>query len=237
MSIFIFIATLIVAYLVIKIGGAAFELTGMDPEQSHFQALSAFTGTGFTTRESELIVVHKQRRKIASSLIILGNAGFVTLIATLVNSIKSTAPGSTISIPGLSKGIPAFLVPYMTLSFILIILYVIHRLFRSSKLAIILKQKVQQKMIDNKYIQPVCFEEFLLSTSGYGVSQIEIIENNPLLGKTLSESRLREHGILVLSVERGDEHILNPSPDIRFTQRDRLVCFGRLDDIRKIAYI
>ena len=91
MSIFVFIAAIIIAYFVVRIGAAAFELTGLDPEQSHFQSLYAFSGTGFTTREAELIVVHKQRRKIASVLMILGNAGLATLIATLANSIRPDA--------------------------------------------------------------------------------------------------------------------------------------------------
>ena len=54
-----------------------------------FQNCSAFTGTGFTTREAELIALHKDRRKIASVLMILGSAGFVTLIATLVTTITN----------------------------------------------------------------------------------------------------------------------------------------------------
>lgn len=235
MSIFIFIAVLIVAYFVVRIGQAAFELTGLNPDQAHFQALSAFTGTGFTTQEAELIVAHKQRRKIASVLMILGNAGVVTLIATLVNSIRPEET-STIFIPVLEKKVPWFLVPYLNLTIILIILYLIYRAFRSSRLSNMLMEKVQQKMVDRKIIQPACIEELLLNTKGYGVSQVEITNNNPLSGKVLSESKLREHDILVLSVERVEEHIINPSPKTRFGPGDKLVCFGKLNNIREVAY-
>lgn len=235
MSIFIFIAVLIVVYFVVRIGAAAFELTGLNPDQAHFQALSAFTCTGFTTREAELIVSHKQRRQIASTLMILGNAGIVTLIATLVNTIRPDQT-SVILIPGLGKNIPVFLAPYINLSIILVLLFLIYRAFRSSRLSHILMQKVQQKMVDKKFIQPVCFEELLLNAKGYGISQVEITGNNPLEGKTLSESKLRENDILVLSVERGDEHFINPSPGTKFAPGDKLVCFGRLDSIRNVAY-
>lgn len=235
MSIFIFIAVLIVAYFVVRIGAAAFELTGLNPDQAHFQALSTFTRTGFTTQEAELIVSHKQRRKIASTLMILGNAGVVTLIATLVNSMRpDEAP--TMLIPALEKGMPAFLVPYVNLGIVLILLFLIYRAFRSSRLSKILMQKLQQKMVDKKFIQPASFEELLLNTKGYGISQIEITEKNPLEGKTLAESKLREHDILVLSVERGDEHFINPSPSIKFIPGDKLVCFGKLSSIREVAY-
>ncbi|MFH1868039.1 MAG: TrkA C-terminal domain-containing protein [Candidatus Omnitrophota bacterium] len=235
MSIFIFIVAIIISYLVVRIGAAAFELTGLDTEQSHFQSLSAFSGTGFTTREAELIVMHKQRRKIASVLMILGNAGLVTLVATLVNSIRPDAP-SFVLIPALSRNIPNAFLPYINLMIILIFLYLVYRLFRSSRLSRIFMQKIQQRMIDKKFIQPACFEELLLNSKGYGVSQIELTEKNPLSGKTLAESKLREHDILVLSVERGDEHIVNPTANIKFKPQDRLVCFGKIENIRDVAY-
>lgn len=235
MSIFVFIAAIIISYFVVRIGAAAFELTGLDPDQSHFQSLSAFSGTGFTTREAELVVVHKQRRKVASALMILGNAGIVTLMATLVNSMRPDAP-SFVLIPVLSRVLPAIYLPYVNLIVVLLVLLLIYRIFRSSRLSSIFMRKIQQKMIDKKFIQPACFEELLLNAKGYGVSQVVLTEKNPLSGKTLAESRLREHDILVLSIERGDEHILNPASDMRFKPQDKLACFGKIKNIRDVAY-
>ena len=70
----LFILTLTVSFVVVRIGAIAFQLTGLEWSLAKFQALSCFSGTGFTTKESELITSNKQRRKIASILIILGNA-------------------------------------------------------------------------------------------------------------------------------------------------------------------
>ncbi|NQT95176.1 MAG: TrkA C-terminal domain-containing protein [Candidatus Omnitrophica bacterium] len=234
MSIFVFIAVLIVAYFVVKIGAAAFELTGLDPEQSNFQSVSTFTGTGFTTREAELITSHKDRRKIASALMILGNAGFVTLIAALVTTIT---PGATpkLIIP-VEHQLPDFLIPYYNLSLILLLLYLVYRLFHSSRLAEILIDKVQQQMVDKNLIQKARFEELLLNAEGYGISQVQLTDKNPLLGKSLSESKLRANDILVLSIDRGDDHIINPPATTKFTLSDKLVCFGKLDNIRKLTY-
>lgn len=236
MGIFIFIATIIVAYLVVRIGAAAFELTGLTPEQAHFQSISVFTRTGFTTREAELVAAHRQRRKIAATLMIMGNAGFVTLVASLVASIKPEAANVYMLIPALQKNMPAVMIPYMNLGMVLLALYLIYRLFRYSRLSSFLMQKIQQKMIDKKLIHPACFEELLLNAKGYGVSHIELSSKNSLVGKTLAGSQLRENDILVLSVERGDEHIVNPSPHVKFSADDKLVCFGKLENIRKMAY-
>ena len=45
-------------------GSVALEATGMERARARFQAMSALTGTGFTTREAENIVGHPRRRLI-----------------------------------------------------------------------------------------------------------------------------------------------------------------------------
>lgn len=235
MSIFVFIAVVIVAYFVVKIGAAAFELTGLTPEQANFQSVSAFTGTGFTTREAELVAAHKDRRKIASVLMILGSAGFVTLIATLVSTINMSKPVIPV-LPVLKKFVPEFIMPYVNLGIVLALLFLIYKIFHSSRLSGILMNKIQEQIVDKKLLQRARFEELLLNAKGYGISQIELTPENPLTGKTLSESRLRSHDILVLSVERDDEHIANPAAATKLRLHDTLICFGRLDNIRKVAY-
>lgn len=235
MSAFVFIVVLIISYFVVKIGAAAFELTGLDPEQSHFQALSAFTGTGFTTKEAELVAMHRQRRKIVSVLMILGRAGFVTLIATLVTTINPETPGRHI-FPFIDSHVPSYMIKYINLGIVLIILSVVYKVFHSSRLSALLMKKIQQKMIDKKLIQKVRFEELLLNAEGYGISQIEITDKNPLAGKSLSESKLKSHDMLVLSIDRSENHTVNPTADFIIRPNDKLVCFGKLENIREVAY-
>jgi tagatose-1,6-bisphosphate aldolase len=82
----ILLIAILVSFIIVRIWGFALELTGIEPDVARFQALSAFSGTGFTTREAERVVGNKIRRRIVAILIILGNAGTVTVIATLVAS-------------------------------------------------------------------------------------------------------------------------------------------------------
>lgn len=237
MSLFLFLLIIGVSFLMVKVGGAAFEITGLNAEQSRFQALSAFTGTGFTTKESESIVSHTQRRKIASVLMILGHAGFVTLIATLVNSISEDASSPVFFIPHLEKYIPLSLIPYINFAIILLVVLVVYMVITYTKISDYIMKKAKQKILDKKIIKPVSFEEFLLTSGGYGISQIEVCKNNPLLGKTLSESNLKKQDVLVLSVERGGGHITNPPAATEINLGDRLVCFGKLDSMRKVACV
>jgi len=79
-------AIILIILAIIKLGSIAFQLTGMEPKMAMFQALSAFTNTGFTTTAAEDVVQHRKRRVIASVLIIIGYIGIVGVIVTLVRS-------------------------------------------------------------------------------------------------------------------------------------------------------
>jgi len=79
-----------ITVLVVRAGGIALRLTGLDAERVDFQALSAVTGTGFTTRESELVVADPRRRRIVGGLMIFGDVVFASVIGLMVGSFTAT---------------------------------------------------------------------------------------------------------------------------------------------------
>lgn len=74
----------------VRVAAVALRLTGLGETAARFQALSAISGAGFTTKESESIVNYPVRRQIVSILIIIGNLGLVTVMATMVVSLVQT---------------------------------------------------------------------------------------------------------------------------------------------------
>lgn len=72
---------------VVRVASVALRFTGLTEISARFQALSAFTGTGFTTSEAETIVNYPVRRRIVALLMIIGNMGLVTVFATVVVSM------------------------------------------------------------------------------------------------------------------------------------------------------
>jgi hypothetical protein len=64
--------------------------SGLPEDVARFQARSAFTGAGFTTSESETVVNHPLRRRIISMLMLIGNLGLVTVLATVIVSLVDT---------------------------------------------------------------------------------------------------------------------------------------------------
>lgn len=223
MNLFLFFIIIAVSFIAVRIGAIAFQLTGLEWSLAKFQALSCFTGTGFTTREAELITGNPQRRKIATTLIVLGHAGMVTLIATFANSLRAEVIMYQMTIPFLHSVVPAPIAPLLNLGIIVFFIYIIYRIFLNSKIATKLTNTLRAQMVKKELIKRVSFEELAVATGGYGVSQIEVCKDSPILDKTLLESNLRQHDITVLAIERKGITIPNP-PDM---------CFGKLENIRR----
>lgn len=233
MNLLIFIIVLLVSFIGVRIGAIAFQLTGLEWSLAKFQALSCFTGTGFTTKESELVVSNLQRRKIASILMVLGNAGFVTMIATVVNSLRPVVGKTKISLPFLKDFIPAGLLPWVNLVVIVLLFWLLYKLFTNSSSAQSLTNFLRRFILKKAIIKTVTFEELLITTGGYGVSRITIRPESPILHKTIMESKLRSQDITVLAIVRGHETVPNPSADRTFMLDDELICFGKLENIQQ----
>ncbi len=229
----LFILTLIVSFVAVRVGAIAFQLTGLEWSLAKFQALSCFSGTGFTTKEAELITGNKQRRKIATILIILGNAGFVIMIATLAGSlVPQETILSKLSESFLPFNIPPDLVKWVNLIIIVAVVYGIYKVFTHEKFVRKMTNILRKKIIKKEIFQKVSFEELLLATGGYGISRIAVSSGSPVLNKTLAKSGLREQDIMVLATVRGSETIPNPPANMKILLGDKLICFGKLENIR-----
>jgi ribosomal protein S6--L-glutamate ligase len=72
----------------------------------------------------------------------------------------------------------------------------------------------------------------LTVSKGYGVSEIYIRKGSNFDGKTITETKLRESDINVLTLYRGVTVIPNPRNERTLQAEDRLLCFGKLDAMR-----
>jgi len=233
MNLLLFLTVIMASFVVVRIGAIAFQLTGLEWSLAKFQSLSCFTGTGFTTKEAELITGHLQRRRIASVLMVLGNAGFITMIATFANSLRPDMIADTFKIPFLHLVIPSKFRPWANLTIVIIVVFAIYRIFIYSKLATTLTNFLRKRIVKADIIKSVGFEELLVATGGYGVSKIEICEKSFILNQTLRETKLRSHDISVLAVEREGHTIPNSPSDTVFMLGDKVTCFGKLGNIKE----
>ena len=235
MNLLLFVMALVASFVVVRIGAIAFQLTGLEWSLAKFQSLSCFTGTGFTTREAELITTSPQRRRIAAVLMVLGNAGLIALIATFANSIDPNGIAVGIKIPFLSVELPPTLLAAINLVVIVAAIYVTFRVFTRTKIARRITDYLRARVIRREMVVPVSFEELALVTGGYGVLRIEVGKDSAILGKTILESSLRGRDITVLAMVRAGETMANPGADTKIALNDQLICFGKSDNIRALT--
>jgi ribosomal protein S6--L-glutamate ligase len=89
--------------------------------------------------------------------------------------------------------------------------------------------------IDNQVAFPhIDVRERLSVSTGYGVAEIVVHGDADLVGKPLGESGLSERDITVLTVHRGVQVIPNPRPKHILEDGDRLLCWGKLEEMRSM---
>ncbi|HPK12178.1 MAG TPA: 30S ribosomal protein S6--L-glutamate ligase [Phycicoccus elongatus] len=74
----------------------------------------------------------------------------------------------------------------------------------------------------------------LTVSTGYGVAELVVHPGADLVGKSLGESGLRDRDISVLTLHRGTTVMPNPHSNRTLEDGDRLLCFGRLEEMRDL---
>ena len=202
------------AYVVVVIGSVALEITGLDPDTARFQALSAFTGCGFTTKVSETIVEHRIRRQIVMILIITGYAGAASVIATLMSSfdVDSTLAG----LGNFGLGIVAALIGVLVV-----------RRYKEQMMT-----RVRRLLAERLAGEHVPHEDLFRGVGGLGISRVEVPEDSRVLGIPLYQLDLRARGLQLLLVERSEDEVFQPSADTELEAGVHVVVFGPLAEIQ-----
>ena len=214
------IVIIVISAFIVKIAAVALNLTGLDEKTSFFQALSAFTGTGFTTRDAEYVVNHDIRRRIIMFLMILGNAGLVSVITTLMLSFFK------------GGGVTPVLI---NITIILLAILLLIKVSLNKEITRKLTKKIEQKLIKSPTFTKRPVEEIMRLAEGYGIAEVTLGDDFADIGKTLHESSFRENDILIIAIERGAAVFPTPGAMDRLLPNDTLICYGKLENIAKIS--
>ncbi len=74
----------------------------------------------------------------------------------------------------------------------------------------------------------------LTVSKGYGVTEIYVPEGSKFVGQTITDTRLAESDVNVLTLYRGAKVIPNPRSDRVLEPGDKLLCFGKLESMRSM---
>jgi hypothetical protein len=208
---------IMVSFLIVRAASIALMMTGMDANRARFQALSAFSGTGFTTKEAENIVNHPQRRKIVTWLMIIGNAGIVAVIVTATTTLASTR-GSQL--------------PINVLLLVMGIL-IVYKVATNRGVIRKWEHYVEDKLVKSQTFEEGMTEDLLRLIEGYGLVRAIVTDQSPFVGRSLAESEFSRKNLLILGIERGKEWIPVPRAQEMIQMGDRLVTYGPLDILRE----
>lgn len=214
-GLYFLLPTLLVVFsslLIVRGASIALMMTGMDENRARFQALSAFSGTGFTTREAELTVNHPVRRRIVTWLMILGNAGIITVIVTATSSLVT------------SKG---FTLP-INVVILLLGIYLIYRVATRRGFAKRWENFIRSKLTKSPVFEEAATEDLLHLIEGYGLVRASIGEDSPFVGSSVHRRQFGERGVLILGIERDEDWISAPKGEEVIRGGDRLVVYGPL---------
>lgn len=219
--VFALLVIALVSLLAVRVGSTALMMTGLSWDTASFQSYSAFFGVGFTTKEAEMVVNHPVRRRIIRDLILAGNVGLTSALATLVVTLlQSGSGGSTIiMLAWLAGG--------------LVVLLAVSRMALFQR---ILDHVIQSTLERTGMVRALDYELLLRIQHGYVVSEIEVLAGTFLAGRTLRQSRPWDKGVVILSIKRdGSTHPGIPGRDDMIHPNDVVTTYGKESDLQAMT--
>jgi len=219
-AVILLVITVTFAMVITRVGSVALALTGMSQEAAQFQARSAFYGVGFTTRESEAVVNHPVRRQIIMALMVLGNLGIVTMMASLIVSVTTTSNSgqwgkNLLTLGGGLGGLWAFA--------------------RSRYLSRALERLITKALRRWTDLDVRDYVALLHLAAGYAVLEMQVEPGDWLAERTLRELNLSQEGILVLGIRRPNKVFVGaPTGQTRVGVQDTLIIYGPIPRLKEI---
>ncbi len=216
LSMLLFSVIILLYWVITELFTFFFRLTGLPAERARFQVISLLTGTGFTTRESEMIMGSRPRRRLARATMLFGYVFNITIVTAFINvflSVKTIRAG---------QHYLGFLIPLGTAALI----FVFMRVPKIHAWGSNLLRRSADRIFDRKEsFNAVMLIDNISSESIAQVTLRRIPEE--YRGLSLAETRLRaESGILVMLVEHQGGKPEAAHAGTVFEAGDKLTLFG-----------
>lgn len=219
----LFVLVVVIYRVITDLFTIMFRFTGLPSEKARFQVISLLTGTGFTTRESEIILSNQQRRTLARITMLFGYVFNITIVSAFINVFLtfklSQAKQYTSGILVLLAGVVLFVV-----------------LSRLPRVRIWANRQLEN--LANRMMGHDSSHNTVLLLDYIGGDSIALVNLNVIperfQGLPLSETGLKtDTGILVMLVEHKGEKAVPAGADTVFTVGDKLTVFGNYKTICK----
>ena len=212
----LFSLIILIYWVITDVFTILFRFTGLPEERARFQVISLLTGCGYTTKESEMILSNKRRRRLARITMLFGYVFNITIVTAFINvflSLKAAQVGDFFL---------GILIPLAAVA----IIFLFMRVPRIRSWGDHLLQQVADRFISRQETyNSVLLLDYIGADSIAQVTLKHIPEEYQDL--TLAETRLRaETGILVMVVEHPGKKAEAARADTVFVIGDTLTVFG-----------
>jgi len=211
---------IIISLIVTRMATIALTATGLSRESARFQARSAFSGTGFTTSESEAVVRHPVRRRIVMALMLLGNAGIAAVVASII--LTAVAPEEA--------GNP--ILRFLVLTVGIILIWVA---FKSDWIDRQITRLTIRGLGRWTDIDVRDYSALLHLGGSYVVTELVVNPHDWLAGRDLGTLGLRQEGVVLLGVDHPDGTYLGvPVAETIIQPGDVVIIYGRRHAIAEL---
>ena len=219
-AIIVFNILVFIYQVMIEIFTTIYSIEGIQLDKAQFQIISILTGTGFTTSESELMLLTKRRRKITELMMLFSYIFNISIVSTLVNIIISSAgPAINELIIGIVLTIINFLI--------------IALLNKSTKVKSKLENFIKKiaTNVRKKRKNPISVYDTL---GDKVIAEINVLKINNNMNNINTEKLKEKYDIQVLVIKRGEQVISSIEPNITINYNDIVIVFGKMRNIKKI---
>ena len=219
----LFALIILIYWIISELFAMLFRFTGLPDEKARFQVISLLTGCGFTTRESEMIISTRSRRRLARVTMLFGYVFNITIVTAFINVFMS------LKIADLAAHVLGFLIPVLAIVVIIVFIRVPAVRAWGDRFF----EKLAGRIVRQDAANTVLLLDYIGKDSIVQVSMQQVPEC--LQGKTLSQSGLRtEHNILVMFVEGTGGKAIPVTGDMEFWAGDKLTVFGNYKEIGRV---
>lgn len=221
-AIILFNVLILIYQIIIEIFTIACGINGISLDRAKFQVISLLTGTGFTTHESETMLLTKKRRKLTERIMLFSYIFNICIVSIFINIFISFA---NTTMNEVKIGV------VLTIWNLILIGFLNH-------------SRTMKKMLDWLIVKVMNYknkkkDNFISIYDTYGnkvIAEIEIKHlPKELTNKTVEQSKIKyTHNIQLLVIKRKEEIISEVLPTTMIKEGDVIIVFGKLKDIKEL---
>lgn len=210
----LFSLVILIYWVISELFAMLFRFTGLPDEKARFQVISLLTGCGFTTRESELLLTSRSRRRLARITMLFGYVFNITIVSMMINvflSIKITELSNLFSI----------LIPVVAAAIIIIFMRVPKVRAWGDRVI----ERLAGRVTHARGTNSVLLLDYIGEDS---IAQVTLIEVPEAFRETpLAKTGLRaEHNLMVMLIEKPGKKAVPAGAKTIIEAGDKLTVFG-----------